>query len=58
MCLILNHTTPDDFVIATEHSHSVRELCKYVFSKLGLNYEDYVIQNQKFLRPEEINFLR
>ena len=32
--------------------------CKYVFEKLNLNYEDYITQNQKFLRPEELKYLK
>ncbi len=58
MHMILNHDTPDDFVVSTGEAHSVRDLCKYVFSKLGMNYEDYVVQNPEFLRPEELDFLR
>lgn len=58
MHLILNNDIADDFVVATGEAHSVRDLCKYVFSKLGMNYEDYVVQNPEFLRPEELNFLR
>jgi GDPmannose 4,6-dehydratase len=33
-------------------------MCEYVFGKLNLNYEDYIIQNQKFLRPEELKYLK
>lgn len=55
---IINHTTPDDFVIATGDTHSVRELCDYAFKKLGLNYEDYVVQNPKFIRPHELEYLK
>ena len=58
MHLIINHHTPDDFVIATGRSRSVRELCDYVFTKLGMKYEDYVVQNQKYLRPEELKYLK
>lgn len=56
--MILQHDTPDDWVVATGESRSVREMCEYVFSKLGMNYEDYVVQNKKFMRPEELNYLR
>lgn len=49
---------PNDYVVATGETHSVRELCDYVFKKLGLNYEDYVIQNEKYLRPQELKYLR
>jgi GDPmannose 4,6-dehydratase len=58
MHLIINHHTPRDWVVATGVSHSVRELCDYTFKSLGLNYEDYVVQNQKFIRPEELRYLR
>ena len=58
MHMIINHKTPDDFVVATGETHSVREMTDYVFSKLGMNYKDYVIQNPKYLRPEELKYLR
>jgi GDPmannose 4,6-dehydratase len=58
MHLILQQPEPGDYVVATGVTHSVREMCDYVFSKLGLNYQDYVIQNQKFLRPEELKYLK
>jgi len=47
MNMILNHNIPDDFVVATGTTHSVRELCEYVFSKLELDYTKYVIQKFK-----------
>jgi len=58
MHLIINHDKPDDFVIATGQTHSVRELCEYVFGALNLDYKDYVAQNPKFLRAEELKYLR
>jgi GDPmannose 4,6-dehydratase len=58
MHLILQHDTPDDWVVATGQTHSVREMCEYVFSQLSLNYKDYVVQNPKFLRPEELPYLK
>ena len=58
MHMILNHTEPDDFVVSTGVTHSVREMCDYVFRKLDLDYEDYVVQNPKFLRAEELKYLR
>ena len=58
MHLILQQDTPDDWVVATGETRSVREMCEYVFSKLGLDYKDYVIQNPKFLRPEELPYLK
>jgi GDPmannose 4,6-dehydratase len=58
MWLIINHLQPMDFVVATGEAHSVREMCKYVFEYLNLDYRDYVVQNPKFLRPEELPYLR
>ena len=58
MWLILQQDTPDDFVCATGISHSVRELCEYVFGKLDLNYKDYVGVDQKYMRPEELTDLK
>lgn len=58
MHLIINNTSQSDYVVATGTTHSVRELCEYVFSKLGLDYREFVVQNPKYLRPEELKFLR
>ena len=58
MNMIMNHTEPDDFVVATGVTHSVREMCDYVFGLLDLDYKDYVVQNPKFLRAEELKYLR
>jgi GDPmannose 4,6-dehydratase len=55
---ILQLDTPDDFVCATGISHSVRDLCEYVFSYLNLDYKDYVKVDEKFLRPEELHNLK
>ena len=58
MHMIINHNTPNDFVVSTMQTHSVREMCEVVFSYLGLDYRDYVVQNPKFLRPEELPYLK
>ena len=58
MWSMLQLDNPDDFVCATGVSHSVRDLCEYVFSYLDLNYLDYVIQDEKFYRPEELHDLK
>jgi GDPmannose 4,6-dehydratase len=58
MNLILSHHEPDDFVISTGETHSVRDLCEYVFAQLGMNYEDHVVQNPKYMRPEELKYLK
>jgi GDPmannose 4,6-dehydratase len=58
MWIILQQDKSDDFVCATGVSHSVKELCEYVFGKLSLQYTDYVTFDEKFLRPEELNNLK
>jgi len=58
MHLIINHDTPEEFIVATGQTHSVRDLCETVFSKLGMNYKDYIIQNPKYMRPEELKYLK
>jgi GDPmannose 4,6-dehydratase len=58
MHLIINHNNPDDFVVSTGQTHSVRQMTNYVFSKLDLNYKDFVVQNPKFLRAEELPYLK
>ena len=58
MWLILQQDTPDDYVCSTGISHTVRELCEYVFGKLDLDYKNYVTQDEKFLRPEELTDLK
>lgn len=55
---IINHEIADDFVVSTMETHSVRDMTKYVFNSLGMNYEDYVTQNQIFVRPEELKYLK
>jgi GDPmannose 4,6-dehydratase len=57
MHMMVNHSEARDWIVATGETHSVRDLCKYVFSSLGMNYEDYVVQNEKFIRPEELKYL-
>ena len=58
MHAIINHSEADDFVVATGETRSVRDMCEYVFSKLGLDYHQWVVQNQKHLRPEELPYLK
>ena len=58
MHMIINHDIPDDFVVATGKTHSIREMTDYVFSKLGMDYKKYVSQNEKFVRPEELKYLK
>ena len=58
MHLILQQPEAGDWVVATGETHSVREMCDYVFSKLGLDYKKYIEQNPIYLRPEELPYLK
>jgi len=58
MWLILQHDKPDDFVCSTGVSHTVKDLVEYVFGKLDLDWKDYVGQDEKFMRPEELDVLK
>jgi len=54
---MLEQDKPDDFVIATGETHTVREFCELAFSIAGLKYEDYVIVDERFFRPAEVHVL-
>jgi GDPmannose 4,6-dehydratase len=58
MHMIINHDEADEFIVATGETHSVRDLCETVFSKLDMDYEKYIVQNPKFMRPEELKYLK
>jgi GDPmannose 4,6-dehydratase len=58
MWMILQLENPNDYVCSTGVSHTVKELCEYVFNKLDMSYQDYVTMDEKFLRPEELNDLK
>lgn len=55
---IINHDVADDFVVSTMETHSVRDMCNVVFNYLELKAEDYVVQNPKYMRPEELPYLK
>ena len=57
MHLMLQQPTPDDYVVATGETHSVRELCELAFSEAGLDYRDYVKIDQSVYRPAEVDLL-
>ncbi|RTE08106.1 GDP-mannose 4,6-dehydratase [Paenibacillus whitsoniae] len=57
MWLMLQQETPDDYVIATGEMHSVRELLEVAFSHVGLDYRNYVVIDQAFVRPAEVDLL-
>tara|TARA_Y100001936_G_C16093331_1_gene688816 strand:+ start:7174 stop:8157 length:984 start_codon:yes stop_codon:yes gene_type:complete len=58
MHLIINNNKPEDFVVSTGVTHSVRDMTNYVFKKLELDSEQYIFQNPKYLRPEELKYLK
>ncbi len=53
MYLMMQAKTPDDFVLATGETHTIRELCDVAFKYVGLNYEDFVTVDKRFIRPTE-----
>ncbi|MFZ2484832.1 MAG: GDP-mannose 4,6-dehydratase, partial [Minisyncoccia bacterium] len=57
MWLMMQRSEPDDFVIATGKSHSVKEFCKEAFSIANLDYEKYVRTDKQFMRPVDVRFL-
>mgnify|MGYP006282814137 CR=1 FL=1 len=57
MWLMLQQDAPDDYVVGTGETHSVRELCEAAFSHVGLNWENYVRQDPRFMRPAEVDLL-
>jgi GDPmannose 4,6-dehydratase len=57
MWLMLQQDEPDDFVIATGETHSVRELCEIAFGHVGLDWQQYVTQDERFIRPAEVDLL-
>ena len=57
MWLMLQQDEPDDFVIATGKTHSVERLLEVAFAHVGLNWRDYAVQDQRFMRPAEVDLL-
>jgi len=57
MWRMLQQDEPDDYVIGTGHTCSVRDLCETAFSHVGLDYQEYVKQDPKFFRPAEVDLL-
>jgi GDPmannose 4,6-dehydratase len=58
MWLAMHHETPDDYVVATGECHTVREFCELAFSRLGLDYREFVRNDPRYLRPTEVDDLR
>jgi GDPmannose 4,6-dehydratase len=57
MHLMLQHDQPEDFVVASGESHTVREFCELAFGEAGLDYRDHVVQDEQFFRPAEVESL-
>ncbi|MCE7861767.1 MAG: GDP-mannose 4,6-dehydratase [Chloroflexi bacterium CFX2] len=57
MWLMLQQDHPDNYVIGMGETHSVKEFCEVAFSHVGLDYQDYVVVDEKFYRPAEVDLL-
>jgi GDPmannose 4,6-dehydratase len=57
MWLMLQQDTPEDFVICTGETHSVREFLEVAFGRVNLSYQDYVTIDERFFRPAEVDLL-
>jgi len=57
MWMMLQQDTPEDYVVGTGDTHSVREFCEIAFSYVDLDYKEYVVQDERFYRPAEVDLL-
>lgn len=57
MWRMLQQPAPDDYVVGTGETHSVRELCEIAFAHVGLDWRDYVVQDPRYMRPAEVDLL-
>lgn len=57
MWLMLQHDRPDNFVIGTGETHSVREFCETAFGRVDLDYKEFVVQDERYYRPAEVDLL-
>ncbi|MFZ2362487.1 MAG: GDP-mannose 4,6-dehydratase [Anaerolineae bacterium] len=57
MWLMLQQDQPDDYVIATGETHSVQEFCQEAFGYVGLDWQEFVVQDPRFMRPAEVDLL-
>jgi GDPmannose 4,6-dehydratase len=57
MWLMLQAPKPDDYVVATGETHSVREFCEAAFAEANLDYRDHVVVDERFYRPAEVDLL-
>jgi GDPmannose 4,6-dehydratase len=58
MWLMMQQKQPDDFVVATGETHTVREFCRLAFAEAGLDFEKYVRVDEKFMRPRDVVYLQ
>jgi len=58
MWMMLQNETPEDWVLATGESHTVKEFATKAFKLVDLNWNDYVVSSEKYQRPNEVNFLK
>jgi GDPmannose 4,6-dehydratase len=58
MWLMLQQPQPEDYIISTGDTHSVRELCEIAFARAGLTWQDHVVVDQKLVRPAEVDLLQ
>lgn len=57
MWLMLQQESPDDYVVSTGETHSVQEFCEVAFGRVGLDWQKYVVQDERFMRPAEVDLL-
>ena len=57
MWMMLQSSSPDDWVVATGETHTVQEFLEIAFSKVDLNWQDYVLTSDKYFRPNEVDYL-
>ncbi len=57
MWLMLQQPEPDNYVVATEETHSIRDMCEAAFGYKDLDWQDYVVQDPRFMRPAEVDIL-
>jgi GDPmannose 4,6-dehydratase len=57
MWMMLQQPEPDNYVVATEETHSIREMCEAAFGYKGLDWQEYVVQDPRFMRPAEVDIL-
>ena len=55
--MMLQHSVPDDYVLSTGDTHSIKDFLGYVFEHIGLNWEDYVEIDPRYFRPTEVDLL-